>query len=91
MIQLIKLIQSNSRKIRVLFFHPLIDRLVLFSVTQRRRQHVISELVSTERDYVRDLDLLIETFLNPSSISCVRINVIVFRSLKHLLHHLHLA
>jgi len=36
-----------------------------------RRQHVISELVSTERDYLRDLELLIETYLNPNSIVCV--------------------
>ncbi|CAF1070608.1 unnamed protein product [Rotaria sordida] len=40
------------------------------NIIQRRRQHVISELLSTERDYVRDLDLLIETFLNSNSITC---------------------
>ncbi|CAF3707296.1 unnamed protein product [Rotaria sp. Silwood1] len=40
------------------------------NIIQRRRQHAISELLSTERDYIRDLDLLIETFLNTNSISC---------------------
>ncbi|CAF3952566.1 unnamed protein product [Rotaria sp. Silwood2] len=40
------------------------------NIIQRRRQHAISELLSTERDYIRDLDLLIETFLNSNSISC---------------------
>ncbi len=49
----------------------------LFSNIQRRRQHVISELLSTERDYVGDLDLLIETFLNPNSITCVRLLVVL--------------
>lgn len=44
------------------------------NITSRRRQHVISELVSTERDYLRDLDLLIDTFLNPNSIVCVRLS-----------------
>lgn len=45
---------------------------------QRRRQHAISELLSTERDYVHDLDLLIETFLNPHSILCVRFVIIKY-------------
>ncbi|CAF0988743.1 unnamed protein product [Adineta steineri] len=40
------------------------------NIIQRRRQHVIGELLSTERDYSRDLDLLIETFLSPNSILC---------------------
>ncbi|CAF1177190.1 unnamed protein product [Adineta ricciae] len=40
------------------------------NINYRRRQHAISELLSTERDYFRDLDLLTETFLNPNSILC---------------------
>jgi len=52
--------------------HPSCYISFFYSIIQRRRQHVISELLSTERDYFRDLDLLIETFLNPNSISCVR-------------------
>ena len=42
------------------------------SIIQRRRQHVMSELLSTERDYLHDLDLLIETFLQSNAIACVR-------------------
>jgi len=53
--------------------HP-VDRIddinVDFNRNQRRRQHVISELVSTERDYLHDLDLLIETFLHSKSLVC---------------------
>ena len=32
----------------------------------------MSELLSTERDYLHDLDLLIETFLQSNAIACVR-------------------
>ena len=63
-------------------------QLFLFSIIQRRRQHVMSELLLTERDYLRDLDLLIETFLNPSSISCVRQKSQLISLLEIFFHHL---
>ena len=31
---------------------------------EKRRQEIIFELLQTERDYVRDLDIIIELFLN---------------------------
>jgi len=50
----------------IIFRSDDIDGMILgrLSDKEKRRQEIIFELLQTERDYVRDLDIIIELFLN---------------------------
>ncbi|CAF3955367.1 unnamed protein product [Rotaria magnacalcarata] len=62
-------IKTEQQQANQLLIDEQVDKTDI-NIVQRRRQHAISELLSTERDYLRDLELLHETFLGSNAISC---------------------